>query len=1180
MAEVGDLEFKVRYNDDQFKAGVKRTEAEAKAHAERLKVLSKLGYSKIGAEAIIANDRQVAAARRAAQEQQAILERAFRQKLLSEKQYQSARLKLAQETNSKIQSIQTGGVAGGPKVSGGAGGLAGFGVAAGAAVALNAVKNFAKESIDAAGRVEKSFGMLRAATRAAGQDFEEAKKNVQELAADGTLSIEETTRSYALLVQQGIKANDAFKAIEAGKKLATFRGISGSAAESFAGFVKALNSGEVELAENLDPSLKSVIRSLGGMEKISQSTALKQELLNEVVKRGSALTADYEASLNGINASQTRLAKSYEALQVAVGQKLAGSFSKAAQLGSQFINFLTRNIDTITTFTGVFLRSIPGVGQFVAVFQTLVELLADTPEEILADQLEAIDELNAKAAEGVATQEEKNKLLEEEAKLIAGLPANYQAAVREIRKGTDSIEEQARAILKLKADAAQNQESAKRIARGQEQGPLEPVATGLLDFEGNPVVFGGGGLAPGKGPDQRTAFLDPQLKQTLDANQKAFDEYIATVEGSGRVVEADTKLRELNAEAVKQATFQIETYYKQGLEAELAAAEEAQRIALKTNEDNLRAKAGYVDREQEIVEAGERKKLSIQLAYAERTAEALASVNAQAIQLIQAQGTSQTLGALGGLAGAGGGALKEGGALGGLGLGALGGALAIGGVALGAGALIAGVFEDAAKEEAEREKKRLAEIERAREEAHRRELDRLRIQGELFKLNIQLEKRLLELDRQRRETRNRLADLDAKTESEKLVRTQRQAAADAAALLDIQRAKPQKGIGRGGTDIGGGLSSSIAGATQAELEILRGSDPKAAADVLAAIQKRNVKTQNVRDQLKTKISGVAKAKSFSEFFPLFDFYFANRALLTPAERSAFEKQFASVLPYYQNKALAATEIKNVATGGLLGGSTLLNSAELKAEEDAVRAQQADIIKQAARGSDTLIAEGSAIAKATASGEVQQERIATISESLVAAAEAQNQLETQRFRDQLEAINREAAAAEATGQTVDTAGAKRGLAGRIASFLGLDINNLDPNAGKALDLEDKAKFDLMIDLLRETADATTQTAENTSLKAIENLNVVDVASRLLRFGGDNIRLPSVALDPNTSRGIDLLTGRSTSAGTDKLGSIDQTLKDIRALVAVQVEFARASAGQIGADLLIKRILDDLKNRTAA
>ena len=115
------------------------------------------------------------------------------------------------------------------------------------------VTGFLRSSVTEFNKLEKTLLGLQATAKLTGNSFEALKKSVQTLSSDGVLSIDQASTSMKTLIAQGIQADKAFQLLDAAKKVSSFNNIVGDAGQGVADFVKFLQTGSAELAENMDP---------------------------------------------------------------------------------------------------------------------------------------------------------------------------------------------------------------------------------------------------------------------------------------------------------------------------------------------------------------------------------------------------------------------------------------------------------------------------------------------------------------------------------------------------------------------------------------------------------------------------------------------------------------------------------------------------------------------------------------------------------------------------------------------------------------------------------------------------------------------------------------------------------------------------------------------------------------
>lgn len=209
------------------------------------------------------------------------------------------------------------------------------------------IKSFLDNSVQEFNKLEKTLLGLQATAKLTGNNFDKLKGSVQKLSTDGVLSIDQAATSMKTLLAQGIKADQAFSLLDAAKKVGAFNNIVGDTGQAVADFVKFLQTGSAELAENLDPSIVKVVKSLGGYEKVASDAGAKQKLINAVIEKGGKLTGDYEKFLQSGAQAQVAFNKSTEALSQTVGGKLQPAYNAFFVIGTKVVTMVTEFISKI-----------------------------------------------------------------------------------------------------------------------------------------------------------------------------------------------------------------------------------------------------------------------------------------------------------------------------------------------------------------------------------------------------------------------------------------------------------------------------------------------------------------------------------------------------------------------------------------------------------------------------------------------------------------------------------------------------------------------------------------------------------------------------------------------------------------------------------------------------------------
>jgi len=216
------------------------------------------------------------------------------------------------------------------------------------------VTGFLRSSVTEFNKLEKTLLGLQATAKLTGNSFEALKKSVQTLSSDGVLSIDQASTSMKTLIAQGIQADKAFQLLDAAKKVSSFNNIVGDAGQGVADFVKFLQTGSAELAENMDPSIVKVVKSLGGYAKVSSDATAKQKLINAVIEKGGKLAGDYEKFLNSGAQAQVRFDGASLALSQTLGQKLQPAYTGVLNVITKIIETFTDLLSGVTNATATF----------------------------------------------------------------------------------------------------------------------------------------------------------------------------------------------------------------------------------------------------------------------------------------------------------------------------------------------------------------------------------------------------------------------------------------------------------------------------------------------------------------------------------------------------------------------------------------------------------------------------------------------------------------------------------------------------------------------------------------------------------------------------------------------------------------------------------------------------------
>ncbi|HNA77841.1 MAG TPA: hypothetical protein PKY99_00220 [Turneriella sp.] len=224
------------------------------------------------------------------------------------------------------------------------------------------IKGVFDSAVADARALEKTILGLQATAKLTGNNFQELNASVKNLAKDGVLSIDQASQSMKVLLAQGLSANKAFELVDAAKKVGAFNNIVGNTGQAVQDFIKFLQTGSAELAENLDPSLVKVIKSLGGYEKVANNAEAKQQLINAVIQKGKDLNADYAKFLDSGAQAQVNLDNASKRLSQTFGEKLAPAYNAIQNALAKVIGYVA---DLVAGFDSTTVAIVASAGLIV-----------------------------------------------------------------------------------------------------------------------------------------------------------------------------------------------------------------------------------------------------------------------------------------------------------------------------------------------------------------------------------------------------------------------------------------------------------------------------------------------------------------------------------------------------------------------------------------------------------------------------------------------------------------------------------------------------------------------------------------------------------------------------------------------------------------------------------------------
>lgn len=721
----------------------------------------------------------------------------------------------------------------------------------------------------------------------------------------------------------------------------------------------------------------------------------------------------------------------------------------------------------------------------------------------------------------------------------------------------------------------------------------DTTGTGLLpDKKGAPI----GG--PGSKAPKESDFLLGNIAKEIKSLNKAYEDFqIVNEKNISELEKGQAKFLELRKQIIGDALTEFENSLKVGLDSQLAglkAQEEIERrrlVDIKQGQEKVlsdqraffgesflnqktfdseieRISAEHNERIKQLQEKTNREILEAQLKNAEQQISAIGEVSQAALKLSKGGSVGESVSNTGALAGAAGSGATA--------IGATSAAAGLGVFAAGA-AVVGGLFSffaSEADEAAAKEKARQEKIEREKEEAFQREVQRQQGLADFYRINVEFERRILQLARDRRALELRIARLtvESETESIKIEQGQiEQGIKDSlkgiqgrgqsvfAAGSVVQDSELVDGIGQtfqaaalssaSASELkGGGGAAGDRGATAAELKILRNGGINERIAVLNAIEDRQDKAKRARDALRALLSSGNSLEAGK-------FLNENRGSFSESEIFAYGKALGLVVN-------SDGSFRTNAPLDVNGNPVITASGQTVAQAEAEDRKQ---LEKSLPGLFNIFD------KSDTDAGLQADLITNLRSDIVASAELEARTAIQKFRDDIQTAERGGEVIGLQqGQPAATSFVNSELekvANNIATNLGVQIGNLPEQFAGTVG--EKEQFDLMIELLKRIGFDTGSMSDSLSQLTLaddKTISIADVASNLIRSAGRVIPSASINLPEGTVQAANLFTGIEKNRSESTLQSIDSTLKDIR-LILLAIKQINANTG-VSADLELK------------
>jgi len=283
------------------------------------------------------------------------------------------------------------------------------------------ITEFFSTAIKNAQKFEQSMLKAESAAKAFGQSVRATKSEVQDLASDGFLTLQQSARSMQLALSAGFSTKEAGKFITALKDVSAQGNIIGDAGQSIEDFFKGVLTNSADLIENINPQIRKINTEYQKLKTTVGEAKAQQFLYNETLKFSAKFQGDAARYLETSEGAMKRLNAEFTAASTEIGRSLEPLFSRLIGLLTDFVKMARQATTAIREF---------------------IDSFSQTSGERLVEEKMKLEELG-KAAK--LTADQKTRLAE----INAQISQNYDKYLRQLGQENASLEVQANLIQKI-----------------------------------------------------------------------------------------------------------------------------------------------------------------------------------------------------------------------------------------------------------------------------------------------------------------------------------------------------------------------------------------------------------------------------------------------------------------------------------------------------------------------------------------------------------------------------------------------------------------------------------------------------------------------------------------------------------------------------------------------------------
>lgn len=287
--------------------------------------------------------------------------------------------------------------------------------------AVSKIGDFFSTAIKNAQKFEQSMLKAESAAKAFGQSVRGTKSQVQDLASDGFLTLEQSARSMQLALSAGFSTKEAGRFITALKDISAQGNIIGDAGQSIEDFFKGVLTNSADLIENINPQIRRINTEYQKLKTTVGEAKAQQFLYNETLKFSTLFQGDAARYLNTSEGALKRLNAEYRSFSTEIGRTVEPIFAKFVNLIAMLVSELKQASIAIREFFDSFSKS--------------------SGEKLIDEKIK----LEGVAKAAGLTADEKTRL----AAINAQLSREYDKYLKQLGQENASLETQANLIQKI-----------------------------------------------------------------------------------------------------------------------------------------------------------------------------------------------------------------------------------------------------------------------------------------------------------------------------------------------------------------------------------------------------------------------------------------------------------------------------------------------------------------------------------------------------------------------------------------------------------------------------------------------------------------------------------------------------------------------------------------------------------